>query len=1504
MTRLLLLLGAFVLWVGQAQATALPQLPINTVDTTMPTVNGSTLQATCATLQAQINAAAALNVNLTHEVILATGTTCTGPYKLASHTGGTGWILIKGSGYSSLPPSGTRVSPTDAALMPTVKYGVLSGGSFDYNASFQALTGAQRYRIIGINMVQDSAITPNWALVILGYNNANATGTGYIIIDRCVLQDTDATHETNRGVMAESELGNTALIDSYVSGIKSPNRDTQAWASVTNPGPILVRNNFLEAAGENFILCGGTPVSQALQPHDITFQRNLLSKNSAWWGHTSGFVNKTLFELKCGIRVLVEGNTFENSSWDDGGNAFRLTPRSGCSLTANWLEVSDITIRYNLVRNVTNWINAFGADSGSDNCGVAYLTAHSKRWYVHDNLTYNLGWKCNPGDQCGNFFSIQRGGYLTQCSDPTTTCQIEDLTIAHNTVDGATIHHALYVDSAGQINLDFNDNLINSKLGYGIYSPGIIYGTAALNFGWAGPTWRFTNNSIAGLGGNSLPSSAYPQGSGNSYPTLSSSFLWTNAASGDYTLQTSSPAKGTASDGTDRGVNFAAFNAARAGSTPPPVDTQAPAPVTGLVVSANGGFQSTASWNATTDTGGSVLAGYNLKICTGAACTPSTFTATVPASTLTKVLTGLLPNTTYGIAVNAFDGNSNQSTYSAPVYVTTTSGAGTTRTTTITDDFSRADNADIGSAWDVVTGMIALKIVSQRVLPTTIATESVESNNTTIANDQWAQITTSVLTGAVGAEDGVILRAATGATTFYRCLARINGAATSYIQKYVAGALTTLASENATVWGSTDQLRCEVKGSAPATLNLYRIVGASETLILTTTDSSIASGKVGIYSYVDTAGSLSSSQIGFFSAGTFSASIKDTIIFDAASTSGDNISQPKLTWPHPTASLNNRGLIVCSHARGAVSANTIPSSVTDGGVSLTKLHTDTVLTGTPDYMTTTMWELVAPPVGTPNIVITWPNFPGRYGVGAAVSLSGVDQTSPNDSTPTGNTGTGVTLSTTVTTIADNAWIVDCALGRSDAGLTVGGGQTQREQRIVGAGSGIDGAGLSTFVKTPAGVKAMTWTQATDNWTQSAVSLTPATITAVVAPRIASATADASGANLTYGATTPTTIRVTTSTTSVVELISAFPAGRYTKTWVSGMGQVCFFARDASGVESSSAVDSKCVDLTGIVVATDTTPAVMTLLLPTAHLPFGTTSTIIALTLDKPVTDCRYDPTNIAYGAMDPLKILVRASLKASATVSGLTTGTVNYYAQCTFFDALGVGHPTVNALQIPVIVDASTADVTPPGDVTNLAVTPLSATQVSLISSVASDAVSYQDYLSYGTGITDYEVVGTPSTSINTIVNVFPGLVANFVRKAVDTSNNLSTNFSNVATLTLAPDVDVTPPSVMMNLRGFTYRQSALLQWDNGSDDRSGVTALVEQSTDGVLFSAVTSGALAPFVIHNLAPSTLHYFRGKFADAVGNLSPSYSNVLQLTTKTTGLNYGRQPLTQDRLKRVP
>ncbi len=48
-----------------------------------------------------------------------------------------------------------------------------------------------------------------------------------------------------------------------------------------------------------------------------------------------------------------------------------------------------------------------------------------------------------------------------------------------------------------------------------------------------------------------------------------------------------------------------------------------------------------------------------------------------------------------------------------------------------------------------------------------------------------------------------------------------------------------------------------------------------------------------------------------------------------------------------------------------------------------------------------------------------------------------------------NSVSSATFSVTVPSGTDNAAIIDCAMGRSDTGINIGAGQTQRSDRIVG-----------------------------------------------------------------------------------------------------------------------------------------------------------------------------------------------------------------------------------------------------------------------------------------------------------------------------------------------------------------------------------------------------------------------------------------------------------------------
>jgi hypothetical protein len=193
------------------------------------------------------------------------------------------------------------------------------------------------------------------------------------------------------------------------------------------------------------------------------------------------------------------------------------------------------------------------------------------------------------------------------------------------------------------------------------------------------------------------------------------------------------------------------------------------------------------------------------------------------------------------------------------------------------------------------------------------------------------------------------------------------------------------------------------------------------------------------------------------------------------------------SWSHTVGNGTNRFLEVCTQARDTVAGDVAVTAVTANGSPRTKVQAD-VRTSGGDSFGTEIWYLKNPGVGTNTIAVTWAGALAQYGVGSATSYFGVDQVTPID-TQAGSGGTGTTLSTAITTVANHALITDCAIAQSDP-LTIGAGQTSRVNRTT-TGT-VDAMGVSTVNdKTPAGAETMDWTQVAANWVISAVSLRPA-----------------------------------------------------------------------------------------------------------------------------------------------------------------------------------------------------------------------------------------------------------------------------------------------------------------------------------------------------------------------------------------------------------------------------
>jgi hypothetical protein len=322
--------------------------------------------------------------------------------------------------------------------------------------------------------------------------------------------------------------------NSDIRDIKAVGQDSQAIAFWNTPGPIVIRNNYLEAAGEN-ILLGGAQINLAnAVPSDVIVEENLMTKNPLWRG--SSWTVKNIFEIKNGRRVTVRRNTLEyNWSAAQPGYAVVLTPRNS-SGTNPWTTIEDVDFVENVVRHSGSAFNILGHDNSAPSGQLARLR-------IRDNVVFDISGSAWGG---GGIFA-QIGG------------EPRDITIDHNTVvhsgNVITFYLGTYYNSsnvkvtAGPVQgFVFTNNFLKHNA-YGIFGSGQAYGNGTLNYYAPGAIVR--RNVLAGG-----PASRYP--ADNFFPPTAS-FLpsFVNAAVFDYRLVTGSPYVGAGLDGLDVGCTVA-----------------------------------------------------------------------------------------------------------------------------------------------------------------------------------------------------------------------------------------------------------------------------------------------------------------------------------------------------------------------------------------------------------------------------------------------------------------------------------------------------------------------------------------------------------------------------------------------------------------------------------------------------------------------------------------------------------------------------------------------------------------------------------------------------------------------------------------------------------------------------------------------------------------------------------------------------------------------------------
>lgn len=207
------------------------------------------------------------------------------------------------------------------------------------------------------------------------------------------------------------------------------------------------------------------------------------------------------------------------------------------------------------------------------------------------------------------------------------------------------------------------------------------------------------------------------------------------------------------------------------------------------------------------------------------------------------------------------------------------------------------------------------------------------------------------------------------------------------------------------------------------------------------------------------------------------------IALDGTSFGTTEVDGTQLTWTHIVAG-DNRLLVVGV----PIAHNTIRvQSVTYAGSALTFIAGTTNTVSAPDTYVG-LWYILAPNIGTNTVAVNYDGTLDNLG-GGAISYTDVAQTGNPEGSITG-TVSGTAGTVTVTTVADNSWVVDAVHNSDNQALTVGAGQTERlEFRVALATS--EGAMSDEGPVTPAGAVAMSWTSiGTDQWAMVAASFAP------------------------------------------------------------------------------------------------------------------------------------------------------------------------------------------------------------------------------------------------------------------------------------------------------------------------------------------------------------------------------------------------------------------------------
>jgi PKD repeat protein len=294
-----------------------------------------------ASLQAALNAAQPGDT-----ILLAEGAEFVGNFVLPAKAGDQ-WITVRSAAPDPvLPAAGVRIQPAHAPLLARLR-------SPNTAAALRTAPGAHHWAVRYLEFAAN--LSGHGDIIQIG-DGSSAQNTLSAVPHHLVLSHLyihgDPLWGQKRGIALNA--AHVTISDSHISECKGVGQDTQAIGGWNGPGPYLIENNYLEAAGENVLFGGADPAIPYLVADGITVRRNYMSRPMQWRNPILGTPQNVTAAVEAGgslpagsysYRVVARGLVGQGTTGRSTASAEVTvsTAAAGSAVRVRWAAVANAT---------------------------------------------------------------------------------------------------------------------------------------------------------------------------------------------------------------------------------------------------------------------------------------------------------------------------------------------------------------------------------------------------------------------------------------------------------------------------------------------------------------------------------------------------------------------------------------------------------------------------------------------------------------------------------------------------------------------------------------------------------------------------------------------------------------------------------------------------------------------------------------------------------------------------------------------------------------------------------------------------------------------------------------------------------------------------------------------------------------------------------------------------------------------------------------------------------